>query len=72
MLDDFITEGPLQPVPFYVRDRSRSLGLGDIAAFITRWTGIAWAVRISGKSCGCNARRNRWNRYRLRLPFYKV
>jgi hypothetical protein len=48
------------------------VGLGDIAAFLTRWTGIAWAVRISGKSCGCNARRHRWNRYRLRLPFRKV
>jgi len=50
----------------------RGLGLGDVVAFATKWTGISWAVRISAKSCGCDARRNRWNRYRLRLPFYKV
>ena len=50
----------------------RGVGLGDAIAFATKWTGIARLVRISGKSCGCNARRNRWNRYRLRLPFRKV
>ena len=51
---------------------SSSIGLGDVLAFLTRWSGLhaLWQLRgrITGKPCGCQARRRRWNRIRFRLP----
>ena len=51
---------------------SFSVGVGDLVAGCTRFTGIAWAVaRFRGsKGCGCASRRSRWNRIRLRTPVY--
>jgi len=52
------------------------IGLGDLVAFITRYTGIAYLVRrraqLSGKSCGCASRRENLNRYRLVLPLIRT
>lgn len=48
------------------------VGLGDLFAQLTRWSGIhavwQWRSRRTGKPCGCAARRKRWNRIRLRSP----
>lgn len=42
---------------------TRTYGLGDIIAFITRYTGIAWLMHlIFKKSCGCEERRKALNK----------
>ena len=35
--------------------------LGNIVAFITKWTGIAYVVHKVYPDCGCERRRIKWN-----------
>jgi hypothetical protein len=47
-------------------------GLGDLVAFITKYTGIQWFFNklhiITGFECGCQKRRRKLNRM---VPFKK-
>jgi hypothetical protein len=44
--------------------------LGDAVYWITKNTGIHWLVKtiskLLGKDCGCDERRQRWNKYEFK------
>lgn len=44
-------------------------GLGDLVELFTRFTGIKWIVKkftkITGIDCGCDKRRDNWNKIKL-------
>ena len=42
------------------------MGLGDLAAFITKYTGISWIVKkLFGNDCGCDERKDKWNKIKI-------
>jgi hypothetical protein len=42
------------------------MGLGDLVAFITKYTGIAWIVKkMFGNECGCDERKDKWNNIKI-------
>lgn len=51
-----------------IRGDEHSLGLGDIIATITHYTGIAWLTkRLTRGKCGCDKRQARLNTLGSRL-----
>ena len=44
------------------KDVVKHLGLGDVIALLTHYTGIAWLTkRLTRGSCGCDARQEKLN-----------
>lgn len=43
--------------------------LGDLTFYITKYTGIAWLVKVISKflgiDCGCEQRRQDWNNFKI-------
>jgi|TARA_R110002153_G_scaffold98322_1_gene233336 hypothetical protein len=40
--------------------------LGDLVYFITKWTGIRWIWKKIDPDCGCDARRDKWNKIKFK------